>query len=62
MTSKNICRRYEALLAVRLRKELRETISVLLDQETMRSIARGLEDFEKGRTRSLEEVRKHTGT
>ena len=31
------------------------------DPETMRDIAKGLEDYEKGRTKTLSELRKELG-
>jgi len=33
-----------------------ETIEILSDPETMRDIARGLEDYKKGKFKTLEEV------
>ena len=40
------------------RESLIETIEILSDPETMKSIARGLEDYNKGRFKTLEQVKK----
>ncbi len=38
-----------------------ETVDVLSNPETMRSIARGIEDFEKGRMKSLSAIKLKMG-
>jgi predicted transcriptional regulator len=40
------------------RESLIETIEILSDPETMRGIAKGIEDFEKGKFKSLRQVKK----
>lgn len=40
------------------RESLIETIDVLSDPETMRDIAKGLEDYNKGKFKTLSQVRK----
>lgn len=39
-------------------ESLTETIEILSDPQTMRDIAKGLEDYQKGRTKTLEQVKK----
>ena len=43
------------------RASLVETIEIMSDPETMRNIARGLEDFRKGRGTKLEDFKKELG-
>lgn len=40
------------------KESLVETIEVLSDPETMRGIAQGIEDYNKGKYKTLEQVRK----
>jgi predicted transcriptional regulator len=40
------------------RESLIETIEVLSDPETMRDIAQALDDFQRGRFKSLEQIKK----
>jgi predicted transcriptional regulator len=40
------------------KESLVETIDVLSDPETMREIAKGIEEFEKGRTKSWDRIKK----
>jgi len=40
---------------------LTETIEILSDPETMRDIAKGLEDYEKGKGTTLKEFKKELG-
>ena len=40
------------------RENLIETIEIISDPETMRGIAKGIEDFERGKFKSLKQVRK----
>ncbi|MDP3882024.1 MAG: antitoxin VapB family protein [Nanoarchaeota archaeon] len=40
------------------RESLVETIEILSDPEAMREIARGIEDFNKGKFKSLRQIRK----
>ena len=40
------------------RESLTETIEILSDPETMRNIAKGIEDYSKGRFKTLAQVRK----
>ncbi len=43
------------------KESLIETIDIMSNPETMRGIAEGLEEFERGETRNLEEVSKELG-
>ena len=43
------------------KESLIETIEVLSDPEAMRDIAKGIEDYKKGRTITLEEAEKELG-
>jgi len=43
------------------KESLIETIDVISNPQTMRSIAEGLEEFERGETRTLEEVSRELG-
>jgi len=43
------------------RESLIETIDILSDPETMRDIAKGIEDYNKGRFKTLAQVRKELG-
>ena len=43
------------------KESLIATIEVLSDPETMREIAEGLEDYKKGRGKTLEKVKKELG-
>jgi len=43
------------------KESLIETIEIMSDPQTMRNIAEGLEDYEKGRTKTLEEVEEELG-
>ncbi len=43
------------------KESLTETIEILSDPETMRDIANGLEEYEKGKTKSFEKIRKELG-
>ena len=43
------------------RDSLVETIEILSDPETMRDIANGIEDYNKGRVKTLAQVRKDLG-
>jgi len=40
------------------KESLIETIEILSDPETMRDIAKGIEDYNKGRLKTLSQVRK----
>lgn len=40
------------------RESLVETIKVLSDAEAMRDIAKGLEDYEKGKFKTLEQIKR----
>lgn len=40
------------------RESLLETVEILSDPDTMREIARGIEDYNKGRFKTLAQVRK----
>jgi len=40
------------------RESLTETIEILSDPETMRSIAKGIEDYNKGKTKTLAQIKK----
>jgi len=40
------------------KESLIETIEVISDPEAMRSIARGVEDYNKGRFKTLEQIKK----
>jgi len=40
------------------RESLTETIEVLSDPEAMREIAKGIEDYNKGRFKTLEQIKK----
>jgi len=40
------------------KESLIETIDVLSDPETMRDIAKGMEDYEKGRAKSFNQIKK----
>lgn len=35
-----------------------ETVDILSDPETMRDIAKGIEDYEKGRTKSFNQIKR----
>ena len=43
------------------RESMMETLEILSDPETLRDIAKGLEDIKAGRVYTLEEVRKRNG-
>jgi len=43
------------------KESLVETIEILSDPETMRDIAKGLEDYEKGKGTKLEDFEKELG-
>lgn len=43
------------------RESLTETIEILSDPEAMRGIAKGIEDYNKGRFKTLSQVRKESG-
>ena len=43
------------------RESLTETIEILSDPEMMREIAKGLEDYEKGKTKTFKQIRKELG-
>ena len=43
------------------RDSLVETIEILSDPETMRDIAQGIEDYNKGKFKTLSQVRKELG-
>jgi len=43
------------------KERLVETIEILSDPETMRDIAAGLDDYNKGRFKSIKQVRKEIG-
>ena len=40
------------------KESLIETIEVISDPETMRLIAQGIEDYQKGKTKTLEQLKK----
>ena len=40
------------------KESLIETIEVMSDPETMRLIAQGIEDYQKGKTKTLEQLKK----
>lgn len=43
------------------KESLIETIEVMSNPETMKGIARGMEDYQKGRWKSLEQIEKELG-
>ena len=43
------------------RESLIETIEILSDPESMREIAKGVEDFNKGKYKTLRQIRKEIG-
>ena len=43
------------------RESLVETIEILSDPETMRGIAKGIEDYNKGKFKTLSQLRKEMG-